>query len=197
MNIKIYIKLSGKNQRNINFCARMSTESLKLFFYGNIGLSLLLWSTSLHGSLAEANNHFLLFTVYPAFEMRNPGPIIDCKNQPEGYITDYLISSMPATAGRQTNDNIFIKMDELPVTATVTFEIEKVSIAASTHHSLEIGVRSDPKLSFIRSVYRANSSTTGNETQTVTLTGDKAIIVSCLSKRPYLGEHMRLKYRGG
>ena len=126
--------------------------------------------------------------------MRNPGPTINGQRNPEGYITDY-----PVSASRETNNKIIIEIDELPVTAAVTLELEELSIDLSTHPSLEIGVRLEEKFSATKLIYRADSSSRDNhtETQTVTLTGDNAIVVSYLSNSPSNPkDYVRLKYKG-
>ena len=127
--------------------------------------------------------------------MRNPGPTINGQKHPEGYITDY-----PVSGSRGTHNEIHITINELPVTAAVTLEFEKLRMDLSTHPSFEIGVRLDGKVSLTERIFKANSSTTDNGTkiQTVTLTGDNAIAVSYLSNSPsHLEEYVRLKYKGG
>ena len=97
--------------------------------------------------------------------MRNPGPTINGQRNPEGYITGY-----PVSASRETNNKILIEIDELPVTAAVTLELEELSIDLSTHPSLEIGVRLEEKFSATKLIYRADSSSRDNHTETQTVT---------------------------
>ena len=123
--------------------------------------------------------------------MRKPGTTINGQKHPEGYITDY-----PVSGSRGTHNEIHITINELPVTAAVTLEFEKLSMDLSTHPSFEIGVRL-AKFSSTKLVYNASTMDNDTETQTVTLTGSKAIIVSYISKRPsHLREYVRLKYKG-
>ena len=165
--------IRGKNNQHLKFCARLSWESHKLLFYGNIDLSLRLYvdilpvplwpDTRLSISIWQPV-YFFYFTVYPAFEMTNPGPIINGRRHQEGYITDYPVSTIPALAGSGgTNDKIVVEIDGLPVTAAVTLEFEKLSMDLSTHPRFEIGVRL-AKFSSTKLVY--NASTMDNDTET-------------------------------
>ena len=130
--------------------------------------------------------------------MRNTGPIIDGQKQPEGYITDYPITTISATAV-QRPQNIFAKIDNLPVTATVIFELEYIRLTASITQSLEIKIRSDVTKSFKKVIYGVNSSTAADhQTQTVKFTGNNTVLLAYYqSKIPsYTNEYVRLKYKG-
>ena len=129
--------------------------------------------------------------------MRKPGPIIDGQKQPEGYITDYPISKLPATAQQKPQNNFAI-FDNLPVTATVIFELENVSLPASTNQSLEFKVRSVTTRSFKTVIHRVNSSTADHQTQTVRLTGSDIVVAAYYQSKisSYANEYVRLKYKG-
>ena len=129
--------------------------------------------------------------------MRNTGPIIDGQKQPEGYITDYQLSIIPATAGQKPQD-IFAEIYNLPVTATVIFELENINMAASANPSFEINVGTGIKHDIGKVIHSVNSSTTENQTQTVRFTGNKTLTATYRSKIPsYIKEYVRLKYKGG
>lgn len=129
--------------------------------------------------------------------MRNTGPVIDGQKQAEGYITDYPITTISATAV-QRPQNIFAKIDNLPVTATVIFELEYIRLTASITQSLEIKIRSDVTKSFKKVIYGVNSSTADHQTRTVRFTGNSTVLAAYYQSKilPYTNEYVRLKYKG-
>ena len=133
-------------------------------------------------------------SVFPVFEMSHRGFTIDGQKQPEGYITDYPISTVHGTSGNTPKD-IIIEMNNLPVSAFVYFKLEEINMAASTNPGFIIGTRS--RFLGTDDIYVGNSSTMGNQTQFVKIAGNNSIVVTYQSKKLSLpGEYVRLKYKG-
>ena len=129
--------------------------------------------------------------------MRNTGSNIDVQKQPEGYITDYSFSMIPTTAGKRPL-GLFVIIDNLPVTATVIFEVEEINMVASTYSSFTIKT-DEPSARAAIYTATSDSSIINNQTKTVvTVTGNKTLQVLYIEAMvPSLSEeHVRLKYRG-
>ena len=145
--------------------------------------------------LTNNDKHFCV-SVYPAVEMRNTGPTIDVQKQPEGCITDHLFSIIPTTAGQQPLKR-FVKIDNLPVPTTVTFELEEINMPAATVSSFGI-ITDVPLTRAVIYTATSDSSITNNLTKTVVrVIGNRTLEVSVEAMIPSLSvEHVRLKYRG-
>ena len=112
--------------------------------------------------------------------------------------THYPANQISINTECNCSANIFAKIDNLPVTATVIFELEYIRLTASITQSLEIKIRSDVTKSFKKVIYGVNSSTADHQTRTVRFTGNSTVLAAYYQSKilPYTNEYVRLKYKG-
>ena len=124
--------------------------------------------------------------------MRNHGPTIDGKKQPEGYITDYTFSTIPTTADSTTQD-IFVLINNLPPTATVVFGLETRNMDVSTNQRFVIYTET----TLYRKVIATVNSSTLDKTNTVKFIGGNTLRAVYYFKIPSQHrEQVRLRYKG-
>ena len=123
-------------------------------------------------------------------------PTINCKTNPEGYITDYPFSAVkhkePAVG------DISVKLDNLPATATVVFELEKViNLQSYSSFTIETGSQSN-FLMPNEQVYTSRASIDGTiPGKMVYVSVNQPLIVKFKSVIvPASEEHVRLKFKG-
>ena len=132
------------------------------------------------------------FSVYPIVSMTETGSTINCKKNPEGYITDIPFSSI-----RRKPDvgHISAKLDNLPMATTVRFQFGKVLIRSLRYSSLSIRVQAKRNdTSRKNTVYMIEKSV---REMMVKVTVDHPLIVDFRSRFfPSNEELIRVKYKG-
>ena len=137
---------------------------------------------------------FFCFPVYPIFVMNKHGFTIDTKIYPEGYITDLLFPTAQRRLNSMQNSeptDISVDLINLPVTASVQFNLETIKMSGSIEPSFVIGVDESRVL---QPIYTTNTSI---ESLTVTATNSQSVTLQYEQKSPFSqGEYVRIKYKG-
>ena len=127
--------------------------------------------------------------------MTSHGLTINCETSPEGYITDFPFSAVKHK--ESADGGISVKLDNLPATATVVFELEKIIITSQKYFSFSIEIESQsnhrnrmPN----RQIFTSNSSEHGKMvhvrvSEPLILTYQSQIVLA-------REEHVRLKFKG-
>ena len=126
--------------------------------------------------------------------MTSHGSTINCETNPEGYITDFPFS---AVKHKETDGVISVKLDNLPVTATVVFELEKIIIVWQNYSSFTIAreFKSNRLIPGKTPVVYFSNTTVDRETVYASI--NQPLIVSYQPHFvPTNEEHVRLKYKG-
>ena len=121
------------------------------------------------------------------------GSTINCETNPGGCITDFPFSDVKS---EETAGDILVKLDNLPATASVVFELEKIKISSQSHSSFIITRESDGNHDVIRNnkVYTSDKSVYG---KMVYVSVNQPLIVKFKSVIvPASEEHVRLKFKG-
>ena len=130
--------------------------------------------------------------------MNKHGFNINTKTHPEGYITDF---SFPTTQGRSNSmqksepTDIFVDLINLPVTASIQFNLEAINMSGSKEPRFVISDnREGGKFRFSQPIYTTNTSV---ESLTVTATNSQSVTLQYEQKSPFRqGEYVRIKYKG-
>ena len=131
------------------------------------------------------------FTVYPLFELQSySGFTIDSSQHPEGYITDYQSLAINSTTGNPVG-NIEIMIGNLPKAATVVFDLEKISMAASSRPRFTIKAKDG------RIIHEYYTTFVSVVNQTTYIHSSQTLTLKYHSKtEANHEEYVRLKYRG-
>ena len=132
-----------------------------------------------------------LFSVYPLFELQSySGFTIDSGQHPEGYITDFRFSAINSTTGNAVG-NIEIMIGNLPKAATVVFDLEKISMAASSDPRFTIKAKHGRLIHeyYTTFVSVVNQTAYIHSSETLTLKYHYKTVANP-------EEYVRLKYRG-
>lgn len=130
-------------------------------------------------------------------EIKGDHLTINASRQPEGYITD--MAALETIQNGHRYPDITMRIDNLPKTATVTFDIEFIDMSGSSWPAFSIFTQSvDPSVPAIHHLpsYLFIDSESVDK-QRVTQTGDSPILLKYKSR--ILGdkrECVRLKYSG-
>ena len=124
--------------------------------------------------------------------MTSHGSTINCETNPEGYITDLPFS---AVKRQETVGDILVKLDNLPATATVVFELEKIIIVSQQHSSFTIARESD-RLITEKVIYKSVTTVYGKMVHVYAGLNQPLIVLLKSHNVPTNAEHVRLKYKG-
>ena len=125
--------------------------------------------------------------------MTSHGSTINCETNPEGYITDFPFSAVKHK--ESADGRISVKLNNLPVTATVAFELEKILITSQMHSSFTIETESQSNhLMLTKQIFKSNTSVDG---KMVYVSVNQPLILIYHSQIvPTSEEHVRLKFKG-
>ena len=119
-------------------------------------------------------------------------PTINCEASPEGYITDFSFS---AVKREETTGGISVKLDNLPATASVVFELEKIIITSQNKSSFTI-MRGSQSNSIMR-YNKVYTSETSEDGKMVYVSVNQPLVLMYKSLFvPASEEHVRLKFKG-
>ena len=120
-------------------------------------------------------------------------PTINCETNPEGYITDISFSSVKR---KEAVVDISVKLDNLPATATVVFELEKIEITSQNHYSFTI-TRESQSNSMTTRNNKIYTSETSEDGKMVYVSVNQPLILIYKSQIvPASEELVRLKFKG-
>ena len=127
--------------------------------------------------------------------MTSHGLTINCETNPEGYITDFPFSAVKHK--ESADGGISVKLNNLPATATVVFELEKIIIVWQNYSSFTIAreFKSNRLIPGKTPVVYFSNTTVDRETVYASI--NQPLIVSYQPHFvPTNEEHVRLKYKG-
>ena len=125
--------------------------------------------------------------------MTSHGLTINCETNPEGYITDFPFSAVKHK--ESADGRISVKLNNLPVTATVAFELEKILITTQKYSSFTIETESQSNhLMLTKQIFKSNTSV--DEKMVYVSVNQPLILIYHSQIVPTSEEHVRLKFKG-
>ena len=132
------------------------------------------------------------FSVYPSFELISKNKFtINGGRQPEGYITDYPFSAILSSFSEDPVSDIQINIGNLPKTATITFDLEEINMAASNEPRFTIAAKS---VFALDEFYRTTQAVV-NQKVMVYSSRDLRVLYHA-KNMSYHKEYVRIKYSG-